>query len=656
MYGIMTKKMFIEKFYRFFSFEKRDHLNISHYFIVLLTAVVVIFLGWSCAYYNIFYNAQKYYQAGLKKSVANPTGTVQTQDYNKAIKTASKVLELYPESKWVDDALLLIGKSYYQIEQYRKSMRKFEELLANFPQSELTTEARLWLGKSMIAIGEVDEARQILGELAEGEKNPEIAVESRSVLSGLMFSEGEYSQAMEQYQEILARAKDKKLLAEVQYKIAECLWIQGDFRGAAKGFKAVSKFNPIKSLEFEARLRYAQSLKKAEEFPTALKVLSRLIKDEAFESYLPQVNLEIADCLLQAERREEAIQEYQKIIENYPNDKDVSAQAHYELGLIYWEIKDFQSARTHFDAVQGAKPQSEWATDSKEKITSIDRLFTLKNDITALNDTLDALQTALKASQDSVVILVLAKPVVSDSLTVDSVAVTDSVRGERVDRETVLDDVNEKQKVLFEKRFLLAEHYLHQLSDPDLAIGQLRLIGGADSAELGIKSLYLMGYIYREKLKQQAVADSLYRLILKRSPDSAYGRAVKKWLGLPGPKEPIDSALVAFLDAEHTFFNTDSFQSAIIKYLQVAESYPGSPYAAKAQYSVAWTYEKKLADYDSAVSAYRQLLKEYPHSPYAEVAQLKIARVMETLPAVTDSLRVGEGTDPVQQSDHSGEE
>ncbi|HMB89645.1 MAG TPA: hypothetical protein VKP65_02285, partial [Rhodothermales bacterium] len=85
-------------------------------------------LGNFTAYYNTFYNAEKAFDEGVKaistsadqeaidRNVYLPLfggdGRVaQTQPFENAIQKSSDILRDHPNSKWVDDALLLIGKS-----------------------------------------------------------------------------------------------------------------------------------------------------------------------------------------------------------------------------------------------------------------------------------------------------------------------------------------------------------------------------------------------------------------------------------------------------------------------------------------------------------------------------------------------------------------
>ena len=128
----------------------------------------------SCVYYNTFYNAKtKYEQADLQRleSEAEPENRVLTNAYFDyylyVIRKASSILELHPDSKWVDDSLLMIGKSYYWRGEHRDALQKFDELLGNFPESELRTETLYWKAIAFWGKDKISSSRELLEQIGQ---------------------------------------------------------------------------------------------------------------------------------------------------------------------------------------------------------------------------------------------------------------------------------------------------------------------------------------------------------------------------------------------------------------------------------------------------------------------------------------------------------
>jgi len=101
----------------------------------LISLISILLL--SCAYFNTFYNAKTYFNAAEReyKKEGKLTPKIR-QNYNKVIEKCSKILEFYPRSKYVDDAVFLTALSYKRLGERVKAEKKFKELFEFFPESK----------------------------------------------------------------------------------------------------------------------------------------------------------------------------------------------------------------------------------------------------------------------------------------------------------------------------------------------------------------------------------------------------------------------------------------------------------------------------------------------------------------------------------------
>jgi len=122
----------------------------------------LIFLVFSgCVYYNTFYNAEKYCEEG---------------NYQKSLEKSEKILERYPDSKYVDDAIFIMGKSLYHLKKPGEAQKSFKKLIDVFPSSPFVDESYLFLGKIAIEKKDLDEAILLL-EKASNSKDAEVRME-----------------------------------------------------------------------------------------------------------------------------------------------------------------------------------------------------------------------------------------------------------------------------------------------------------------------------------------------------------------------------------------------------------------------------------------------------------------------------------------------
>ena len=125
----------------------------------------LIFVG--CAYFNTFYNAKQYYKKAYhetKKNLTDKPTANENKFYQEAIDRSLTLIVKYPNSNYIDDALLLAGKSYYYRQEYFQAKRKFLELLSNYPDSPFADEAKLWMARTQFALDEFESSGATVGK------------------------------------------------------------------------------------------------------------------------------------------------------------------------------------------------------------------------------------------------------------------------------------------------------------------------------------------------------------------------------------------------------------------------------------------------------------------------------------------------------------
>ncbi len=91
-------------------------VNLRTRTVILLSVLPAVILSFSCAYYNTFYNARKSYEMALELARQNPDNPVSSEErlLDEAVSGAVKILTVYSESNWADDAQLLLGDALLQ--------------------------------------------------------------------------------------------------------------------------------------------------------------------------------------------------------------------------------------------------------------------------------------------------------------------------------------------------------------------------------------------------------------------------------------------------------------------------------------------------------------------------------------------------------------
>ena len=612
------------------------------------------------AYFNTYYNAQRAFddaekeilaaqqaQLGQPSSVAQGVSPTARAKFNTAIEKASKLLSYYPTSKWVDDALLLIGKSYFYLEDDLKAERKFLELFAKYPESSLRLETELWYGRSLLRQKRYEEGVQTLDKLyakAVEDNEKEIAGLASLAVGKYLFEKKEYERATKYYQESVAILPDDRMNAKTQLQIAYCFRELGDLQKAAQAFSHVGDYEPDYAVGFTAELENIMILAKRQKFDEALTQLFRFLDDTKNAENYAKVHLAIADIYLAQNRYDDAVNKYSYLDTAFARTAE-AASAYYTLGKIY-ETKniDYAKARLNYNRARSEFPAAELTVDASKKADAFEKYFSLRSDLSKY-DSLIVSVRGRKARRDSLAAVVdttrRAENVLSGGLQtasvhdgqkknvgeVDSLARLDSMK--RANEQALI--ASERQiadslkQLTVKAEFELAGLFYLEINRPDSALFWFRkVIDEGEDLEIVPRSLFTTAEIYRslEGTDKRAL-DSLYQSIVTRFPESQYAQESRRALGIPLLPVKSDPGEELFLQAERYTEGAHSDSALPFLYKLVKEN-SKSPYSAKALYTLGWLYENKLEQRDSASAVYRRLIVGYPDSKFAMLVRPKI--------------------------------
>ena len=81
-------------------------------------------------------------------------------NYEKAKGAFEKVIQNYPQSKWVDDSLLQVGNCLFKLKDFSGAIKSYSKLEAECPKPELVPLAILMKSRSYFKLNELDKAKR----------------------------------------------------------------------------------------------------------------------------------------------------------------------------------------------------------------------------------------------------------------------------------------------------------------------------------------------------------------------------------------------------------------------------------------------------------------------------------------------------------------
>lgn len=666
--------------------------NLKSGFILLISVLFTLFLIGCGAYFNTYYNAKKFFSQAEKKRVdqekkaqvsgnTNPNAKkAKIPEYTKAIEKGSKVLQLHPKSKYVDDALMLIGQSFYYTYDYLKARRKFEELISYFPNSDLAAEAKLWLGMSLIELNEYETALTVLNELVTEKLDKRISGEARLMLGELYIARGDYPAAINEFTNTINFLSDKSRKIRALYRSGEANLELQDYSRAAQAFRQALDLKPELEQKYMVELAYAKTLRKLGEYDQSLLVFDEMTKGAITKNEMANVRLEIAQNYITMKEWDKAKITFEEVALDYPNS-EFSIQAFYELGRMFIKKNsDLLQAIEFFEAAGKIKKRSSTSDSVKFWLNNVkqwDQLvfenkvledayysydfantdtigeylveessdtegFTSPNadPINQIQTESDSLQKKTNSdSTKSDMENFLANQVLTETDTnnkdENANSPPDQLQRNQTNRNTTQPNVNKKAKKsisvpknfdLLETKFIenhnkLAELFLFQFDQPDSALHHYEFLSTSfDDANQAPHWLFIRSSLQNRKGNKEH-ADSLFQELINKYPDTEYATEARKVLGQDVVKKQIDPAESLFIKAEDQLFVEKDVEASLELYDQVVKEHKDSDFAPKAIYAMAWIAEKKQSNNEKAREIYDQLIANYPNSEMAKKAK-----------------------------------
>ncbi len=283
------------------------------------------------AYYNTFYNANKNYHEGLDKILnvkqeytsespirihEKPVNSG-TQEFEKSINKGADVLRKYPESKWIDESLLIIGKSYYFRKEYYSAIEKFEELYQTSEDNKFVQKAILWKSRVYLDMGFFDQGIQYLNEqiiLFENEWHDKYLYEVKAVLAQLYVGKENWAMAAPLLEEVAPNIKNKAYRERSFFLLGQMYDLLEQPDKALGAFKKVENNYYNYDLQYLAKRKKAENARRLGDYDTALATFKEMLRDDKNAEFRPELNYEIARTLSNIGEYKEAEKIYKEIL------------------------------------------------------------------------------------------------------------------------------------------------------------------------------------------------------------------------------------------------------------------------------------------------------------------------------------------------------
>jgi len=430
----------------------------------LATILVFCLLLSSCAYYNTFYNAKTAYSSAMKAKLASSNQKAPADLLDKTIKKCGKLIKYYPKSKWVDDAIVLMGKAYFENGEYDKAIRKFQELTIYYPESPLVLEAIYLTGVTHhmkedynFAIASFD---HVIGFI-----DNEFADDAAHGALKSYTAKSDSSNLLQLGKKFLQSFPKSPFLPQVLLLMADTYIENGNYSEAIAILKRARDRARKREDKNDVEEKYAVTMIRMGNIEEGLSILKKLSKRTSLPERTAKLVFEITDAYIDDGNIKKALSELDDLVSLYSTGPFV-AEAFYRKGLIYEnELNDIESAVTAYENTLKLNPTQDIRTQTTRRNTVCKEIRTYR----------------------------------------EKIANPDSTTG--VD----------KMHFLLAETFLFGKHFI------DSALTQYQnVLDSFPESPLAPKAAIAIGWLYEKEKNDTVKALIVYELVIKKFPDTEY--------------------------------------------------------------------------------------------------------------------------------------
>lgn len=328
------------------------------------------------AHYNGYYYAREELEkveATIRKSYVDdynrilrlfpPLDSSQAKGYDKeiqeAIKMASIAIQRHPNSKWVDDAYILVGRSRYYSLDWGNAIQTFKYTNTVSKDKNAKHLAIIHLIRTYIEHGEFNNAQAAIDFVQKAELSN--YNKKKLLLEKAYFYQlrNDYDNMVRNLTQASPYLKKKDRRGRIYFIIGQVYQKLGFEAEAYNFYKKCLSTNPEYEVDFYARLYMAQvtEISRSKDVNAARKSFKKLLKDAKNKEFKDKIYYEMGVFELKQNNLQDAIENLNQSVREGSN-KRIDGEAYLRLGEIYYDnLKKYELSQAYYDSAISALPK-----------------------------------------------------------------------------------------------------------------------------------------------------------------------------------------------------------------------------------------------------------------------------------------------------------
>ncbi len=616
----------------------------------------------------------------FNKTTISTNRSGSTLHLDSAIILGSKVLADKKETKYIEDALFIVGKAQYYKNDFAGAKRKFNELLFRYPNTKYGTEVGMLLARSMMATNQFDTATSAIGNVlksAEKSGDKTDISEAHKAYAELVLasSPDSLSVAAEQLR-LSENGQSTDAASRLSYERGTLYFLDGKWTEAEQAFRTTIDRSSDAGVQGEALVGLGETLRRQKKFIEAKQVLQGILQKVRYSNSFPPAQYEYA-YTVDLEARNSVGDDLRSSgykLNYYPDVKltynaldttyrtvsqAIMARSRFRQAEIFRGMGEYDSASHIANIILGTKDFSsaemnDYVNDRiraltrfaewKLQLEKVDTVEHLLHKIRRPGSTmLQSVNREIRIEAEQKVLGTRWHPEQSPTITPEEekliIQYEDRIRKEKSsstisafsinfsDTTKYIDSIH---SVAAHAHFELGRAYENFVEYPS-AIAEYKEalrynFMKQDSTINNFRAQVVFTWLELDhQIGDASQRDSLIGELTKNYGETMFAQqASKEFAGISGKDSPGE---IEYRSAYSTL-KSSGIDNARNAFLSIVTDHKHEDVAARSLYTLGVAYEDK-ARFDSAVVFYRRVMLEYPFSKYAEYLKPKMLYALQ---------------------------
>lgn len=274
------------------------------------------------------------------------------KEIQEVIKMASLAIQRHPNSKWVDDSYILVGKARLYSLDWGNAIQTFKYVNTKGADVNARHKALIHLARTFTEHGEFDNAAATFSFLEKEKLNK---TNRKNLLLEKAYHYqvlGDDDKMVRSLTEVVPFLKRKDRAGRIYFILGQVYQKLGFEAEAYNFFRECLQTHPEYEVDFYARLYMAQvtEISKTRNIANARKSFRKLLKDSKNKEFKDKIYYEMGVFERKQDNVNEAIGNYKLAVKEGSN-KQIDGEAFLRLGEIYYDtLRDFETAKAYYDS------------------------------------------------------------------------------------------------------------------------------------------------------------------------------------------------------------------------------------------------------------------------------------------------------------------